>query len=89
LRTTRGAERAIHINFELMFGKPNNQLVAGTPQISYVADMPKKKEPQLTPEEQIKRFKEAAKKAGVTDKEEEFERSFKRVALPPKKPKRV
>jgi hypothetical protein len=43
-----------------MFGKPNNQLVAGTPQISYVADMPKKKEPQLTPEEQIKRFKEAA-----------------------------
>jgi hypothetical protein len=41
--------------------------------------MPKKKEPELTPEEQIKRFKEAAKKAGVTDKEEEFERAFKKV----------
>jgi hypothetical protein len=37
--------------------------------------MPKRKEPELTPEEQYKRFKEAAKKAGVTDKEEEFERS--------------
>jgi hypothetical protein len=42
--------------------------------------MPKKKEPALTPEEQIKRFKEAAKKAGVTDKEEEFERAFENVA---------
>jgi len=28
-------------------------------------------------------------KAGVTDKEEEFERSFKRVATPPKKAKRA
>jgi hypothetical protein len=42
--------------------------------------MPKRKEPEMTPEEQIKRFKEAAKKAGVTDKEEEFERQFKSVA---------
>jgi hypothetical protein len=41
--------------------------------------MPKKKEPELTPEEQIKRFKEAAKKAGVTNKEEEFERAFESV----------
>ena len=47
--------------------------------------MPRKKEPELTPEEQIKRFKEAAKKAGVTGKEGEFERAFKRVAKPPKK----
>jgi hypothetical protein len=46
--------------------------------------MPKKKEPELTPEEQINRFKEAAKKAGVTDKEEEFERAFKGVARPKK-----
>jgi hypothetical protein len=38
--------------------------------------MPKAKEPKLTPEEQCKRFNEAAKKAGVTDKEEEFERAF-------------
>jgi len=42
--------------------------------------MLRKKEPELTPEEQIKRFKEAAKKAGVTDKEGEFERAFKSVA---------
>jgi len=39
--------------------------------------VPRKKEPELTPAEQFKRFKEAAKKAGVTDKEEEFERAFK------------
>ena len=46
--------------------------------------MPKRKEPGLTPEEQSKRFKEAAKKAGVTDKEEEFERAFGKVAKPEK-----
>jgi hypothetical protein len=50
--------------------------------------MPKKKEPELTPEEQIKRFKEAAKKAGVTDSEEEFERGFKSVARPAPKDRR-
>jgi len=42
--------------------------------------MPKRKEPELTPKEQYKRFKEAAKQAGVTKKEEEFERAFGRVA---------
>jgi hypothetical protein len=41
--------------------------------------MPKRKKPELTPAEQYKRFKEAAKKAGVTDKKEKFKRSFKRV----------
>ena len=41
--------------------------------------MPKRKEPELTPAEQYKRFKEGAKKAGVTQKEEEFERAFKKV----------
>jgi len=46
--------------------------------------MPKRKEPELTPAEQYKRFKEAAKKAGVTDQEEEFERVFKKV-VPPRK----
>jgi hypothetical protein len=47
--------------------------------------MPKRKEPELTPEEQYKRFKEAAKKAGVTDKEEDFARAF-RTVVEPKKP---
>jgi hypothetical protein len=42
--------------------------------------MPKKKEPELTPAEQYKRFRDAAKTAGVTDKEEEFERAFQQVA---------
>jgi hypothetical protein len=48
--------------------------------------MPKRKEPELTPEEQYKRFKEAAKKAGVTDDEAEFEQRFKSVAA--QKPKK-
>jgi hypothetical protein len=42
--------------------------------------MPKRKEPELTPAEQYKRFKEAAKKAGVTKDEEEFKRAFRKVA---------
>jgi hypothetical protein len=42
--------------------------------------MPKKKEPELTPAEQFKRFREAAKKAGVTQDEKEFEGVFRKVA---------
>jgi hypothetical protein len=38
--------------------------------------MPKKKEPELTPEEQFKRFQEAAKEHGVEEKLPEIERSF-------------
>jgi hypothetical protein len=41
--------------------------------------MPKRKEPELTPAEQYRRFKEAATKAGVTKSEEKFERAFKAV----------
>ena len=47
--------------------------------------MPKRKKPELTPEEQHKRFKEAAKKAGVTKDEEEFGRTFAKVARRPKR----
>jgi hypothetical protein len=46
--------------------------------------MPKKKGPETTPAEQFKLFREAAKKAGVTDKEEEFEGAFKKL-VPPKR----
>lgn len=46
--------------------------------------MPKRKEPDLTPEEQHKRFIEAAKKAGVTRDEKEFEKAFKAIAKTPK-----
>ena len=49
--------------------------------------MPKRKEPELTPAEQYKRFKEAAKKAGVTKDEKEFERAFEGVAKPSPPPK--
>jgi len=52
--------------------------------------MPKRKEPELTPAEQYKRFKEAAKKAGVSEKEEDFERAFKRVvSRKPQSPKKT
>ena len=44
--------------------------------------MPKRKEPELDPKEQYKRFKEAAKEAGVTEREEDFERTFKAVVKP-------
>jgi hypothetical protein len=42
--------------------------------------MPKRKEPELTLAEQYERFKQAAKPAGVTDKEEEYERAFKKLS---------
>lgn len=42
--------------------------------------MPKRKEPELTQAEQSKRFKEAARKAGVTQDEDAFETAFKAVA---------
>jgi hypothetical protein len=48
--------------------------------------MPKRKEPELTPAEQFKRFREAAKKAEVTKDEEEFQRAFKKV-VPRKQPR--
>ena len=44
--------------------------------------MPKRKEPELTPEEQYQRFRAAANAAGVTKDEEEFKRAFKKVAKP-------
>jgi hypothetical protein len=51
--------------------------------------MPKRKTPEPTPEEQFKRFKEAAKKAGLTKSEEEFEQTFKRVVKSTKPKKKV
>jgi hypothetical protein len=48
--------------------------------------MPKRKEPELTPEEQYKRFKEAAKEADVTTDERQFEQIFKKVAGQKPKP---
>ena len=42
--------------------------------------MPKRKEPELDPKEQYKRFKEAAKEAGATEDEGEFRRAIKKIA---------
>jgi hypothetical protein len=42
--------------------------------------MPKKKEPDLTPEEQFKRFQEAAKEHGVEERLPEIERAFDTLA---------
>jgi hypothetical protein len=51
--------------------------------------MPNRKEPELDPIEQFKRFKEAADAAGLTDFEAEFERVFEVILKPaPKKPGR-
>ena len=42
--------------------------------------MPKKKEPELTPEEQFKRFKEAAKEHEIEKRLPEIERAFDTLA---------
>jgi hypothetical protein len=46
--------------------------------------MPKRKEPELTKEEQFKRFVETARKHGVDESGKDLERAFKKVA--PSKP---
>ena len=47
--------------------------------------MPKRKEPELDPKEQFKRFVETAHDLGVDESGKEFERAFKKI-VPPKKP---
>ena len=44
------------------------------------AGTPKKKKPKLSDKEQSERFKEAARKLGVDESGEGFERAFKRIA---------
>lgn len=45
--------------------------------------MPKRKEPELTPKEQFKRFVETAREYEVDETGEEFERAFKKVVSKP------
>ena len=45
--------------------------------------MPKRKEPELPPKEQFKRFVETARELEVDESGEDFERAFKK-AVPPK-----
>jgi hypothetical protein len=49
--------------------------------------MPKRKEPELDPKEQYKRFKEAAQEAGVTEDERAFEKAFTTVVRSPARKK--
>ena len=55
--------------------------------------MPKKKEPELTPEEQFKRFQEAAKEHEIEERLQEIERAFGTLAVhktaADQKPKKV
>lgn len=49
--------------------------------------MPKRKEPELTPKEQFKRFVETARKHEVDESGKEFERVFKKVVPPKRAPR--
>lgn len=42
--------------------------------------MPKRKEPELTPAEQFKRFREAAKRAEVDETGQQAEEAFKKLS---------
>ena len=53
-------------------------------QIRYVAAMPKKKEPELDPKAQFKRFVETAREHGVDESGKEMERAFRKL-VPPKR----
>lgn len=47
--------------------------------------MPKRKEPELDPKEQFKRFQETAKEHGVDKREKEVEQAFRKLS-PAKRP---
>jgi hypothetical protein len=46
--------------------------------------MPKRKTPELKPEEQFKRFVDAAKATGAESRMEQVERDFKNLSAPKK-----
>ena len=50
--------------------------------------MPKRKQPELSPKEQFKRFLETARKHEVDESGKAFERAFKKAVPPRKKPER-
>ena len=49
--------------------------------------MPKRKEPELDPKEQFKRFRETAKELQVDESGKDFDRAFSKVAKLPKSKK--
>jgi hypothetical protein len=48
--------------------------------VGHDADMPKRKEPELTPAEQFKRFRETVKELEVDESGKPLEQAFKAVA---------
>ena len=48
--------------------------------------MPKRKEPPLPPKEQFKRFIETARELEVDESGKDFDRDFKKVARPSRRP---
>lgn len=44
--------------------------------------MPKRKEPELDPKEQFRRFKETAKELGVNESGKELDAAFAKIARP-------
>ena len=54
----------------------------------WINDMPKRKEPELDPKEQFKRFQETAKEHGLSEGAVEFSRIFQKLAPNPNDPKR-
>ena len=49
--------------------------------------MPKRKEPELKPEEQFERFKQTARKLGVDHSGKELAKEFKKIAPKRRPPK--
>lgn len=50
--------------------------------------MPKRKRPELKPEEQFERFQEAARKAEADETGKTFEKAFKKLTSDAQKPRR-
>ena len=48
--------------------------------------MPRKSEPPLADEERAKRIAETAREIEASDSKKDFERAFKKIVQPPKKP---
>ena len=49
---------------------------------AHLRHMPKRKEPELTPDEQKKRFEALARQVGARQSAEEFKNSLRRIAGP-------
>lgn len=51
--------------------------------------MPKRKEPELDPKEQFRRFQETAKELGVDESGKVFDKAFIKIAKPQVRPQKA